>query len=187
MFLNPLPQVALCARTALSKGVGRVLIVDWDAHHGQGTQREFYQDDRVLYISIHRYCHHYYRGAGTAVLPDPGTCTAASGPTCGSLTTTTSAVAEVGDTTVTFLSTLGGTRTPRTWRPGIKWFFLLQQSSTQSWCCSCSCTCPYHVSQVLVSAGYDPALGCPEGQQSLSPATFATFAHNLMGLAGGGW
>lgn len=35
----------------------RVLIVDWDVHHGQGTQFSFYDDPRVLYFSIHRYEH----------------------------------------------------------------------------------------------------------------------------------
>lgn len=33
----------------------RILIVDYDVHHGQGTQRMFYNDPRVLYFSIHRY------------------------------------------------------------------------------------------------------------------------------------
>ncbi len=33
----------------------RILIVDWDAHHGQGSQYMFYNDPRVLYFSIHRY------------------------------------------------------------------------------------------------------------------------------------
>ena len=32
-----------------------MLIVDWDVHHGQGTQREFYNEDRVMYVSIHRF------------------------------------------------------------------------------------------------------------------------------------
>jgi len=51
-YLN---NVALAARAALDEGgADRVLVVDWDVHHGQGTQREFYKDDRVLYFSIHR-------------------------------------------------------------------------------------------------------------------------------------
>lgn len=33
----------------------RVLIVDWDIHHGNGTQRLFENDPTVLYISLHRY------------------------------------------------------------------------------------------------------------------------------------
>ncbi|KDQ21359.1 hypothetical protein BOTBODRAFT_25795 [Botryobasidium botryosum FD-172 SS1] len=35
--------------------IKRVLILDWDVHHGNGTQRAFYDDPSVLYISIHRY------------------------------------------------------------------------------------------------------------------------------------
>ncbi|KAI0766556.1 histone deacetylase complex protein [Irpex lacteus] len=35
--------------------IKRVLILDWDVHHGNGTQRAFYDDSSVLYISLHRY------------------------------------------------------------------------------------------------------------------------------------
>jgi histone deacetylase 6 len=42
------------ASEASTKPVERILIVDWDVHHGQGTQREFYKDKNVLYFSIHR-------------------------------------------------------------------------------------------------------------------------------------
>ncbi|KJH40850.1 histone deacetylase family protein [Dictyocaulus viviparus] len=35
--------------------VQRVLILDWDIHHGNGTQEIFYEDERVLYISLHRH------------------------------------------------------------------------------------------------------------------------------------
>lgn len=35
--------------------IERVLIVDYDVHHGQGTQRHFYDDPRVLYFSAHRF------------------------------------------------------------------------------------------------------------------------------------
>merc|ERR1719209_2501288 len=38
---------------------------------------------------------------------------------------------------------------------------------------------------VLVSAGFDPALGCPEGEQRVSPATFAHLLHSLQPFAGG--
>ena len=40
----------------------RVLIVDWDAHHGNGTQSSFYQDPAVYYFSIHQFPH--YPGTG---------------------------------------------------------------------------------------------------------------------------
>lgn len=47
-------NVAVAARYALeSYGLDRVAIVDWDVHHGNGTQDIFYQDKNVLFISIH--------------------------------------------------------------------------------------------------------------------------------------
>lgn len=49
-------NVAIAAQHALDKlGLNKILVVDWDVHHGQGTQRMFYNDPRVLYFSIHRY------------------------------------------------------------------------------------------------------------------------------------
>jgi acetoin utilization deacetylase AcuC-like enzyme len=42
----------------------RILIVDWDLHHGNGTQDSFYNDKQVLYISTHQYP--YYPGSGAA-------------------------------------------------------------------------------------------------------------------------
>ncbi|KAL6760352.1 hypothetical protein V8C86DRAFT_2433666 [Haematococcus lacustris] len=49
-------NAAVAARAAQREaGVQRVLIVDWDIHHGNGTQAMFYGDASVLYISIHRW------------------------------------------------------------------------------------------------------------------------------------
>lgn len=45
-------------------GAERILIMDWDVHHGNGTQDAFYQDRSVLYISTHQYP--YYPGTGAA-------------------------------------------------------------------------------------------------------------------------
>ncbi|KAK6123188.1 hypothetical protein DH2020_043090 [Rehmannia glutinosa] len=36
-------------------GINKILIVDWDVHHGNGTQKMFYKDPRVLFFSVHRY------------------------------------------------------------------------------------------------------------------------------------
>jgi len=47
--------VVIAAKKALADGTRRILIVDFDLHHGQGTQRAFYDDPRVLYMSVHRY------------------------------------------------------------------------------------------------------------------------------------
>ena len=46
----------------LHYGANRVLIMDWDVHHGNGTQDAFYHDPSVLYISTHQYP--YYPGTG---------------------------------------------------------------------------------------------------------------------------
>lgn len=49
-------NVAVGARYAQSRhSVERVAIVDWDVHHGNGTQQIFYEDPSVLYISLHQY------------------------------------------------------------------------------------------------------------------------------------
>jgi acetoin utilization deacetylase AcuC-like enzyme len=49
-------NVAIAARTAVQKhGLERVLIVDFDVHHGNGTQDIFYDDAQVLYLSTHQY------------------------------------------------------------------------------------------------------------------------------------
>jgi acetoin utilization deacetylase AcuC-like enzyme len=56
-------NVAVAARYALAeRGLDRVLIVDFDVHHGNGTQDEFEADPAVLYLSTHQYPH--YPGTG---------------------------------------------------------------------------------------------------------------------------
>lgn len=45
-------------------GLTRVLVMDWDVHHGNGTQHSFYDDPGVLYVSTHQYP--YYPGTGAA-------------------------------------------------------------------------------------------------------------------------
>jgi acetoin utilization deacetylase AcuC-like enzyme len=44
------------------RGLARVLIVDWDVHHGNGTQHIFYDDPSVVYVSLHQYP--FYPGTG---------------------------------------------------------------------------------------------------------------------------
>jgi acetoin utilization deacetylase AcuC-like enzyme len=58
-------NVALAAAHARAgHGLNRVLIVDWDVHHGNGTQEVFYADGNVHFLSIHRYP--FYPGTGAA-------------------------------------------------------------------------------------------------------------------------
>jgi acetoin utilization deacetylase AcuC-like enzyme len=57
-------NVAVAAARALECGAQRVAIVDWDVHHGNGTQAAFYDDPRVLFVSLHQ--HPFYPGTGAA-------------------------------------------------------------------------------------------------------------------------
>ncbi|NTV77331.1 MAG: histone deacetylase [Methanothrix sp.] len=57
-------NVAVAARHAQARGLKKVLIVDWDVHHGNGTNDIFYSDPSVLYFSTHQ--HPHYPGTGRA-------------------------------------------------------------------------------------------------------------------------
>jgi acetoin utilization deacetylase AcuC-like enzyme len=59
-----LNNVAVAAAHARSRGARRVAIVDWDVHHGNGTQEMFYSNPEVLYVSLHQYP--FYPGTGGA-------------------------------------------------------------------------------------------------------------------------
>jgi acetoin utilization deacetylase AcuC-like enzyme len=57
-------NVAIAAKYALKHfGIKRIMIIDWDVHHGNGTQDSFYADPRVLFCSIHQYP--FYPGTGS--------------------------------------------------------------------------------------------------------------------------
>ncbi len=71
-------NTALAARHAQQRhGIGKVLIVDWDVHHGNGTQDAFYEDDSVFFFSTHQWPWYpgtgardetgYHRGLGTTM------------------------------------------------------------------------------------------------------------------------
>jgi acetoin utilization deacetylase AcuC-like enzyme len=58
-------NVAVAAQHAIEKhGLRRVLIVDWDVHHGNGTQDMFFDSGRVAFLSVHRFP--FYPGTGKA-------------------------------------------------------------------------------------------------------------------------
>lgn len=63
-LFNNIALAAHHARTAHK--LTRVLIVDWDVHHGNGTQDIFYEDADVFFLSIHRYGNGFYPGTGAA-------------------------------------------------------------------------------------------------------------------------
>lgn len=55
-------NVAIAAHHLLRRDANKILIVDWDVHHGNSTQKVFYEDSRVLYFSIHQ--SPFYPGTG---------------------------------------------------------------------------------------------------------------------------
>lgn len=57
-------NIAIAARHAVKEhGLARVAIIDWDVHHGNGTQEIFYKDGSVLFFSTHQFP--WYPGSGT--------------------------------------------------------------------------------------------------------------------------
>ena len=57
--------VAVAARDLLeTRGLSRVLVADFDVHHGNGTQEVFWEEGRVAYLSVHRFP--FYPGTGAA-------------------------------------------------------------------------------------------------------------------------
>ena len=57
-------NVAIAARDALARGLDRVAIIDYDAHHGNGTQAAFLQEERVAFLSAHQFQPGFYPGTG---------------------------------------------------------------------------------------------------------------------------
>ena len=57
-------HAAVAAAHARRSSAARVAILDWDAHHGNGTQAIFYDDPSVLYVSLHQWP--FYPGTGSA-------------------------------------------------------------------------------------------------------------------------
>ena len=57
-------NVAVAAAARARRGLARVAIVDYDVHHGNGTQSAFYDDPAVLFVSSHQYP--FYPGTGAA-------------------------------------------------------------------------------------------------------------------------
>ncbi len=139
-------NIAIGAHYAIEKmGLKRVLIVDWDLHHGNGTQHSFYDTDKVLYFSTHQYP--YYPGSG--------------------------AVSEFGrgdgqgyTVNVPLSGGLGDAQYARIFNE------ILVPVARQ-----------YQPELILVSAGFDIAMGDPLGAMQVTSEGFAYLARVLCGLA----
>lgn len=58
-------NIAIAARQAqMVHGAKRILVLDLDVHHGNGTQDIFYEDDSVLFVSMHLFAPYFYPGVG---------------------------------------------------------------------------------------------------------------------------
>ncbi|VUZ56689.1 unnamed protein product, partial [Hymenolepis diminuta] len=147
-------NVAIATKYALNQRVAnRILIVDWDIHHGQGTQYAFYNDPRVLYFSIHRHDNGEYWPS----LRESNYDFVGRGQSYGYNINVALNGKNYSD--IDYLTVFNVLLMPIAYEFG--------------------------PDLVIVSAGYDCALGCPYGGFNLTPAVFAHLTSRLMALADG--
>lgn len=147
-------NAAIVARHCIQKrNLKRVLIIDWDVHHGQGTQSFFYDDPNVLYVSIHR----YEKGKFWPELIESNFNFTGLGAAKGF--NLNIPLNETGCNDADFL---------------LMWFNLILPVAYE-----------FNPELVIISAGFDAAIGCPEGQMRVKPVTYHILCQSLMGLANG--
>ncbi|XP_047595848.1 polyamine deacetylase HDAC10 isoform X12 [Lutra lutra] len=147
-------NVAIAARYAQKQhGVCRILIVDWDVHHGQGIQYIFEDDPSVLYFSWHRYEH----GRFWPYLRESDADAVGLGPGRGF--TVNLPWNQVGMGNADYMAAFLHVLLPVAFE--------------------------FDPELVLISAGFDSAIGDPEGQMQATPECFAHLTQLLQVLAGG--
>lgn len=147
-------NVAIAARYAQTRHkVSRVLIVDWDVHHGQGIQYLFQEDPSVLYFSVHR----FEQGSFWPHLPESDCQFVGSGRAEGRNIN------------------LPWNKTGMTDADYIAAFQQLLLPVAHE----------FQPQLVLVSAGFDAAVGDEKGEMCVSPQCFHVLTHMLMSLAEG--
>ncbi|XP_051546249.1 polyamine deacetylase HDAC10 [Myxocyprinus asiaticus] len=147
-------NVAIAALYAQKNySVNRILIVDWDIHHGQGVQYCFEEDPSVLYFSWHRYEHQTF----WPNLPESDYTSIGKGK--GSGFNINLPWNKVGMTNSDYLSAF---------------FHVLLPVAYE-----------FNPELVLVCAGFDSAIGDPEGEMCATPEIFAHLTQLLMPLAAG--
>ncbi|KND01266.1 hypothetical protein, variant 1 [Spizellomyces punctatus DAOM BR117] len=147
-------NVAVAARVLQQQhGVQRILIVDWDVHHGNGTQRAFWNDPNVLFISIHR----YEEGAFFPHLSIASADHIGGKRARGRNINVPWPCAGLND--IDYLHAFHRVVLPIAYE--------------------------FNPEIVIVSAGFDAAIGDPLGLCRVSPAGYSQMTHLLKGLAGG--
>uniref|UniRef100_A0A182T2E2 Histone deacetylase n=1 Tax=Anopheles maculatus TaxID=74869 RepID=A0A182T2E2_9DIPT len=147
-------NIAVAARAAVEHfGLRRVLIVDWDVHHGNGTQHIFEQDPRVLYISVHRYDNGSFFPNST----DANYTVVGSGQGEGFNVNIPWNRKGMGD--AEYVAAFQSVILPIAYE--------------------------FDPELVLVSAGFDAAIGDPLGGCRVTPEAYGHFTHWLSALAGG--
>ncbi|XP_027450622.1 polyamine deacetylase HDAC10 isoform X3 [Zalophus californianus] len=147
-------NVAIAAKHAQQKhGLQRILIVDWDVHHGQGIQYIFEDDPSVLYFSWHRYEH----GCFWPYLRESDADAVGLGQGRGF--TVNLPWNQVGMGNADYMAAFLHVLLPVAFE--------------------------FDPQLVLISAGFDSAIGDPEGQMQATPECFAHLTQLLQVLAGG--
>lgn len=136
-----------------NRNLNKILIVDWDVHHGQGTQSIFYNDPNVLYVSIHR----YEKGKFWPELIESNFNFTGNG--AGKGFNINLPLNETGCNDADFL---------------LMWFNVIMPIAYE-----------FNPELVIISAGFDAAIGCPEGKMRVKPLTYHILCHSLMSLADG--
>ncbi|XP_029361795.1 histone deacetylase 6 isoform X2 [Echeneis naucrates] len=147
-------NVAIAAQYARTRhSVRRVLVVDWDIHHGQGIQYQFQEDPSVLYFSVHR----YEQGSFWPHLPESDSQFVGSGRAKGR--NINLPWNKTGMTDADYIAAFQQLLLPVAYE--------------------------FQPQLVLVSAGFDAAVGDEKGEMSVSPQCFHVLTHMLMSLAEG--
>ncbi|XP_068454722.1 histone deacetylase 6 [Clinocottus analis] len=147
-------NVAIAARYAQTRhSVRRVLIVDWDVHHGQGIQYRFQEDPSVLYFSVHR----YEQGSFWPHLSESDSQFIGTGRAEGK--TINLAWNKTGMTDADYIAGFQQLLLPVAYE--------------------------FQPQLVLVSAGFDAAVGDEKGEMCVTPQCFHVLTHMLMSLAEG--
>lgn len=150
-------NVAVAANVLLNErpelGIKKLLIVDWDVHHGNGTQKVFYDDPRVLFFSVHRFDSGTFYPAGG----DGSLCMIGEDEGAGYNINVPWEHGKCGD--VDYIAV---------------WDHVLIPVAEA-----------YNPDIILISAGFDAAMGDPLGGCCITPFGYSLMLKKLMRFAGG--